>query len=196
VVSQKALSTSLIIGSHRYSSVPYLQFSPRELVIPPNVTRNVRISTLLPSNLPDGEYRAVVFLEDLKERGVKPGSNNQISIITRVASIFFVSKGNVNINLQANTATWDKANKVFKLVVSNKGNKSAYPNIDFKVTKDGGEIANSQIIGVVLQSGQDREILLPFKGSSTLGSGSYTVSGRILTIDKQSIPFSFDVVVP
>jgi P pilus assembly chaperone PapD len=53
--------------SDERSAVPYLQFSPREMEIPPGVTRNVRVSVTLPASLPDREYRAAVFIEDLKE---------------------------------------------------------------------------------------------------------------------------------
>ena len=46
---------------------PFLSFSPRELVIQPGQTRQIRaISRFLPSSA-KGEYRAVIFTEDLKE---------------------------------------------------------------------------------------------------------------------------------
>lgn len=44
---------------------PYLQFSPRELTIQPGESRRVRLIGNLAPNLPEGEYREVIFNEVL-----------------------------------------------------------------------------------------------------------------------------------
>src|SRR4028118_870105 len=46
---------------------PYLQFSPTELNVPPGVERRIRYIVRLPPSMQEGEYRAVVFTENLKE---------------------------------------------------------------------------------------------------------------------------------
>ncbi|NES23355.1 MAG: P pilus assembly protein, chaperone PapD, partial [Symploca sp. SIO3E6] len=50
-----------ILTSSPTDLTDYLQFSPRELTIPPGVTRRVRLISRFPPSLPEGEYRAVVF---------------------------------------------------------------------------------------------------------------------------------------
>jgi hypothetical protein len=187
-----------IIKSHNRSAVPYLQFSPRELVVPPGVTRNIRVSTILPPSTPNGEYRVVLFLEDLKEKQIQnTGNSNPVVMKAKVASVFYISKGSIRADVQANSAIWDNKAKKLALVLSNKGQRSAYPNVDWKIEKDGKEIAKSVIAGVVLQSESDREVTLQnVNNSLSLSSGVYNLSGEISNVDKQKIPFSLKVTIP
>ena len=184
-------------GNHAKSAVPYLQFSPRELVIPPGVTRNVRVGTTLLPSLPDGEYRAVLFVEDLKEQDVKANSGNAVIIKTRVASVFYVSKGATSADLQVNTVVWDNTAKKLNIVLSNKGKKTDYPNINWQINKDGKQIAKDRILGVLVQSENEREVALQVGDKNlSLPSGNYTLSGEIVTDKNKSTPFNVKVDIP
>lgn len=184
-----------IIKAHDRSIIPYLQFSPRELVIPPGVTRSVRVMTTLPSNLADGEYRGVVFVEDLKEKPVTTTNGNQMSISARIASVFFISKGNTGTELQVNGAVWDNSNKKLKILIANKGSRSATSNTEWRITKDGQEVAKyKQPLAALVQAGGEREMLLP---NVSLSSGKYNLSGNISNpSDKKVTPFNLEIVVP
>jgi P pilus assembly chaperone PapD len=179
------------------SAVPYLQFSPRELEIPPGVTRNVRVAVTLPANLPNQEYRAAVFIEDLKERVVKPVNGGVLSIKARVASVFFFAKGNSSASIQATTATWDTSSKKLSVLLENRGNQSAYPDIDWRLEKDGKEVAKDIARGAIVQSQNSREIVLQSNGQPlVVSSGEYKLSGNILVAGQKPIPFSIKVIIP
>jgi P pilus assembly chaperone PapD len=184
-------------GNHAKSAVPYLQFSPRELVIPPGVTRNVRVGTTLLPSLPDGEYRAVLFVEDLKERDVKANAGNAVIINTRIASVFYVSKGTTSADVQVNTAVWDNTAKKLNIVLSNKGKKTDYPNINWQISKDGQQVAKDRVLGVLVQSENERELPLKIGDKDlSLTSGNYTLSGEIFTDKNKSTPFNVKVDIP
>lgn len=185
------------IGNHDRSAVPYLQFSPRELVIPAGVTRSVRISTLLPPGTPDKEYRAVIFVEDLKERDIKSSTGNAVVIKTRVASVFYTSKGDAKSALSIDTAIFDNTEKKLKIVLTNKGKKSAYPDIAWRIEKDGKQVAKDALRGILVQSENEREISLSENGKEvSLPSGNYTVSGEITNGSQKGTPFSVKVSIP
>jgi hypothetical protein len=184
------------IPSDSRSAVPYLQFSPREMEIPPGVTRNVRVAITLPPSLPNQEYRAVVFIEDLKEREVRT-NRSALSIKARVASVFFLSKGSSTSDLQSNSAVWDTTKKSLSISVENKGRQTAYPEISWRLEKDSKEIASNIVRGVIIQSENLRDIELQSVGQSLqLASGEYKLSGSISTNGQKPAPFSFRVLIP
>ncbi len=185
------------IGKHERSAVPYLQFSPRELVIPPGITRNVRVSTTFLPSLPNLEYRAVIFVEDLKERDLKQSNGNAVIIKTRVASVFYTSKGAAQSNLQVSTANWDNDTKKLSVLLTNRGTQSGYPDVNWRIEKDGKEIAKGTMRGILVQSENEREILLTSEGKQlNLSSGNYTFSGKIVTGTGTDSSFSLKFIVP
>jgi P pilus assembly chaperone PapD len=184
------------ISNHDRSAVPYLQFSPRELQIPPGVTRNVRVVTLLPPSLPSNEYRAVVFIEDLKEREVKSNNQNAVVIKARVASVFYISKGTSGAEVQSTTAVWDNSAKKLSILLVNKGKRTAFPDVNWRIEKDGKEIAKDQTKGILVQSENEREIALQIKGKPvSLGAGNYSLVGDIVSTG-QNTPFNIKVMIP
>jgi hypothetical protein len=188
--------------SHPQSAISYLQFAPRELVVPPGVTRNVRIGATLPSSLPDGEYRAVIFLEDLKEQKILTGANNRsVNVKVRIASVFYFNKGVINSEPKVNGAIWDPSKREIKMLVANTGKTTAYPDIEWRLERDGKVVAKDQISGFLLQSGVERELSLDL-GGKPLTPGNYSIVGNIIdsNIDTGSnrrlIPFNIKVTVP
>ena len=183
---------------HERSAIPYLQFSPRELTIPPGVTRNVRVGITLPPSAPDGEYRAAIFVDELREQEVTTDApKNQVVMLARVASVFFIAKGGVKANLQVNTTVWDNQQKKLNIVLTNQGKKSAYPNIIWKISHNNKEVSNGSLLGVVLQADTDREVTLRTKDKDlSLPSGSYQLSGEIINGGQRAVPFSIGVVIP
>lgn len=184
---------------HERSAIPYLQFSPRELTVPPGVTRNVRVGITLPPSAPDGEYRAAIFVDELREEEVKTDApkKNQLDLLARVASVFFISKGGVKANLQVNSAVWNSQQKTLNIVLTNKGEKSAYPDVNWKISQNGKEVINDNILGVVLQSGTEREVTLKSENKNlSLPSGNYQLSGEIVNRGQKPVPFSIGVFIP
>jgi P pilus assembly chaperone PapD len=180
------------------SAAPYLQFSPREIEIPPGVTRNIRVAVSLPPSLPNQEYRVAVFLEDLKERTIKPNANNNVLLIkARVASVFFFSKGNSTANIQARSTSWNADNKKVSILLENQGTKSAYPDIDWRIDRNGKEIATDSIRGVIVQSQNSREVEVNFNYKLLkLTSGEYNLSGIVRVQYQKPAPFNLKFIVP
>ncbi len=179
------------------SAVPYLQFSPRELEIPPGVTRNIRVAIAIPVNLPNQEYRASIFVEDLKEKSITSANGNALLIKARVASVFFFSKGSSTANIQARTAIWDAATKKVSLLLENQGQQTAYPEVTWRVEKDAKEVAKATIRGVIVQSQNSREVILNFNDQPlNLSSGSYSLSGNIIATGQKPTPFNIKLIVP
>jgi P pilus assembly chaperone PapD len=186
-------------SKHERSAIPYIQFSPRELTVPPGVTRNVRVGITLPPSAPDGEYRAAIFVDQLSEQEVKTDApkKNQVVMLARVASVFFIAKGGVKANLQVNSAIWNNQQKNLNIVLTNQGKKSAYPNVFWKISQNGKEINDGSILGVVLQSDTDREVTLRTKDKNlSLPSGNYQLSGEIVNNGQKPVPFSIGVSIP
>jgi hypothetical protein len=185
------------IPSHPNSANPYLQFSPKELVIPPGVTREVRLNVTIPPSKPDGEYRVAVFTEDLTERKIVDPKNKYITIIRpQIGSIFFISKGTVTPQLSAISVGWNSETKKPRLLLKNQGQGSAYANVDWKLKQGNTEITSHQIRGIVLQAGRDRATDLNIAPETKLTPGNYTLVGEIDNKDGKTIPFSLSVTVP
>jgi P pilus assembly chaperone PapD len=182
--------------NHPQSAVNYLQFSPRELVVPPGITRNVRVGTSLPGNLPDGEYRAAIFIEDLKEREISSDSGGQrIAVQTRVASVFYFNKGQTTSELSIASATWRSPNRELLLLLSNKGKKTSYPIISWRLEKDGKVAIQDKILGILLQSQTERELTLKL-ASAKLSPGNYTFIGELQEDSQKTVPFNLKVMIP
>lgn len=187
------------IPTHNRSAIPYLQFSPRELTIPPGVTRNVRVGVTLPPSLSDGEYRASVFVEELKEQKIEQNNTGGTPVVltARVASIFFIAKGAVKADLQGNSAIWNSKEKTINILMANQGKKSAYPIVKWKISQNGKEVADGSILGVVLQSETEREVTLRSQGKDlSLPSGSYQLTGEIVNETQKSTPFNINLLIP
>jgi hypothetical protein len=183
------------MDNHAQSAVSYLQFAPRELVVPPGVSRNIRVATTLPGNLPDGEYRAAIFVEDLKEQDISSGSGQQVALKTRVASVFYFNKGSATSDLSMMGATWQAPSKKLMVVLNNKGKKTAYPGINWRLEKDGKVAVQDKVLGVLLQSQTEREFELKMN-SAQLSSGNYAFVGEIQETGQKPIPFNVKVTIP
>jgi P pilus assembly chaperone PapD len=185
------------ISNHVYSANPYLQFSPKEVVVPPGVTRDVRVNITIPPSKPDGEYRVSVFTQDLTERKVTDPKTKYITIIRpQIGSIFFVSKGNIAAKLSGTSVSWNSETQKPRLVLKNEGQASAYPEVAWALKQGDREVANYKILGVVLQAGKERAIDLKIPTETKVAPGNYNLTGEISNSDGKKTPFSLPLTVP
>jgi hypothetical protein len=185
------------IDSHPYSANPYLQFSPRELVIAPGTTREVRINITIPPSKPDGEYRVAVFTEDLTERKIVDPNTKYITIVRpQIGSVFFVTKGSIIPQLSAVNALWNPTTNKPQLLLKNQGQASAYPEVNWQLKQGNTEIARHSIYGIILQAGRERAIDLQITPGTKLAPGNYTLMGEIDNKDGKTVPFSLSVKIP
>jgi P pilus assembly chaperone PapD len=187
------------LASSSNDLTPYLQFSPRELVVPPGVTRRVRLITRLPPKLAAGEYRAVVFTENLEE--VTDTSRNNVAIVTRVGVTVYVRQGNVSPKLVVDSASWNPEQKQIQLLIRNTGQASARPTVNWTLKRQGAvvETGNLEATGIVAQS--DRNFLLkyPIEGQTAPAAGEYQLSGELVwgeDKNQSKLPFSVNLTIP
>jgi hypothetical protein len=192
----------MFIPKDSRSAVPYINFSPRELVIAPGVTRNVRVAVTLPSSLPNQEYRAAVLVEELRSKDIQAvngiSGNQKLSISFRVASVFFFSKGSDSIaNIQTRTAIWNTMDKKVAVLIENSGKQTASTDISWRIEKNGQIVAKNNISGLIIQAENSREIVLRTKEKSPdLVRGEYRIVGDIVNGGQKPITFNLPLIVP
>ncbi|MBF2064024.1 MAG: P pilus assembly protein, chaperone PapD [Calothrix sp. C42_A2020_038] len=180
---------------------PYLQFSPGELTIPPGGTRRIRLISQLPPNLPDGEYRVVIFTENLKEISSKDINGNAISIRGKVGSTFYVRKGNVSPNLVVDSAQLNTSAKKIQLLVKNTGTASVLPTANWTLKKEGKVIRSGQLPPTAIVAQSDRNFFLNLVGKDQpeITSGQYELTGELVWTDKSisnTVPFKLNLTIP
>jgi P pilus assembly chaperone PapD len=177
---------------------PYLQFSPRELTIQPGESRRVRLISNLAPNLPEGEYRAVVFNETLHD--TKDAAGNNVSLVARVGVTFYVRKGNVVPNLAVDSASFNVEQKQIQLLVRNSGKATVRPNLNWTLRKGNAVVKNGviQANGVTAQS--DRLFWLGYPSNeAALTPGTYELSGDLVWGEDKNqtkLPFKVNVIIP
>lgn len=187
------------LPSDAHDLTPYLQFSPRELVVPPGVTRRVRLIGRFPPNQASGEYRAVVFTENLNE--TISTNNSNVSVITRIGVTVYVRQGEVSPNLTVESANWNPEQNQIQLLVRNAGQASTRPSVSWTL-KQGETVVktgNLEATGIVAQS--DRNFLLNYapEGQPAPAAGEYQLSGELAWGEgnnKSTVPFSINLTIP
>lgn len=173
---------------------PYLQFSPRELNVPAGIERRIRFIVRLPPSLPLGEYRAVVFTENLKESINQSGT--RIGLATRIGVTIYVRNGNLSPSLSVENASWNSEKKQIQMLVNNTGDASARPQVKWKLQQQGTVIktGNLNSIGIVAQS--QRHFLLEY---TDITPGEYQLSGELIWFEGKSHrqkSFNVNLIVP
>lgn len=178
---------------------PYLQFSPRELTIPPGVTRRVRLRAILAPSLPDGEYRTAVFAETLKES--VNGSGKNVGVITRVATTVYIRKGDVSPNLTVDSAEFNANQKTIHLLVENIGDASVRLGANWQLKQGERIIQTGESVPTAIVAQSDRNLILnnhPESEPLALLPGNYQLTGELIWGDDNSnkLPFSVNLTVP
>jgi P pilus assembly chaperone PapD len=158
---------------------PYLQFSPRELVVPPNTTRRVRFVSRFPPSLAEGEYRAVIFTETLAEAIAADGA--QVSLRTRVGATVYVRNGDLSPELAATTARYSTEDNQVQVLVQNLGQASVRTQIAWELRQGGQVVRSGQSSETSVLAETERFIgVLDFaEGDAPLASGTYELSGEL-----------------
>jgi hypothetical protein len=178
---------------------PYLQFSPRELTVPPGVSRRVRLMARLAPNLPDGEYRAVVFTETLNDSTNSNGK--RVGVLTRVGTTVYIRKGNISANLVVDSAKFDNSQKQIQLLVHNSGSASVRPSISWTLNQ--GEkvvITGKSDLSVSLaQNERNFALNISDQDKSQLTAGNYQLIGNLTWSNnhkKTTLPFKVNLSIP
>lgn len=177
----------------------YLQFSPRELTIQPGESRRVRLISRLAPNLPDGEYRAVIFNETLTE--AKDAAGNNVALVARIGVTFYVRKGNLSPKLAVDNASFNPVQKQIQLLIRNSGQATVRPGINWTLRRGETVVKTGQVDASAVVPNSDRHFLLnyPSKDQPALSSGEYQLSGELTWGEdnkKSKLPFNVNVSIP
>lgn len=184
---------------------PYLQFSPKELVVPGSDNRRIRFIATFPPSLPDGEYRAMIFTEKLKPATVTQSNQDtgvtlNTNIVTRIGVAVYIRKGNISPNLKIDTARYNNQTNKTEMLVRNSGKASAIVNGNW-ILKQGANVINKgNLIDTTVIAEQDRYVVTDnfTANQPQLDPGTYQLSGDLRwgQNGKNIIPFNFNVTVP
>ncbi|MBV6627621.1 MAG: P pilus assembly protein, chaperone PapD [Rivularia sp. (in: Bacteria)] len=168
------------LSSSDWDLSPYLQFSPRELTISPRSSRKIRLLALLDPNLPDGEYRAVVFAETLVPNSITSAKN--VGMVTRVGTTVYIQKGNQAPILAVNNSSFDVQQNKLRLLVQNQGSASVRPLVSWKLKQNGKVIDRGKTQPATIIAFNQRNILIKSLSNkpSQLPSGQYELSGKLV----------------
>ena len=179
---------------------PYLQFSPRELEVAPNTTRRVRFVSRFPPSLPEGEYRAVIFTENLVETIDSSGA--EVTLRTRVGSTVYVRHGDVAPNLVVDSARVESESGQLQLLVQNTGQASIRPAAIWQL-KQGDTVVESGETGqFAVLAESDRYLSFDSASERLNGAspGQYQLEGTLVwvTLDNEeaSLPFAVSITAP
>ena len=175
---------------------PFLTFSPRELIIQPGQTRQIRaISRFLPSST-KGEYRAVIFTEDLEEIQTTSG-NQTIGVKPRLGVTVYVRHGDIAPNLKVESASYNPKTKKITLQVKNSGNATARPKVNWNLKNSAGNVANGRENAYTVIAEGERNLKIDLsKNETEIATGNYKLAGELTWREgdkDKSLPFNVDV---
>ncbi|MBD2560848.1 MULTISPECIES: P pilus assembly protein, chaperone PapD [Nostoc] len=177
----------------------YLQFSPRELTVKPGEVRRVRLISRLAPNLPDGEYRAVVFNETLTES--KDAAGNNVTLVARIGVTLYVRKGNLSPKLAIDSASFNPEQKQIQLLVRNSGQATVLPSVNWTLRQGQTVVKTGRVDANAVVANSDRNFLLsyPNKDQPALKPGQYELSGELFWGEdskKSKLPFNLNITIP
>lgn len=172
------------IASSQQDLSPYLLFSPREVALEPGASRKVRLLTQLDPNLPDGEYRAVVFAESLIENINNQGS--RVGVIARVATTVYVTKGNQAPNLIVANGSFDPKQNQLRLLLRNQGTATARPIVSWHLKQGATVVRKGETQPSTVLASNERSLTIDsLTTGSSLSPGTYELSGELIWIQNQ-----------
>lgn len=158
-----------------------VRFVPSEFTVPPGKSQKVRVNIANIKSLPDGESRAVIYIEDIepKEMNVpnEMGISAKLVIRTRVAVPVYVDKG--NFIKKADVETFDvvkqKDGYYTKLKVLSTGNSRIRYDAKIQII-DGRKLIDEYYIGgSVVGDNNSLTSLYKVKTDKITKAGEYTL---------------------
>lgn len=181
---------------------PYLQFSPKELVVSGLDTRRVRFIVRFPPSLPDGEYRTMVFTERLQAANItQTDKENGVTLITgvipRIGVAVYARKGNITPKLIADSARFNPQLNQVQFLIRNTGKASAIVKGDWTIKQAGKEIKKGTILDTTIIAEGERYLLTDPRSQNQpkLAQGNYQLSGE-LRWGENKLPFNLNLTVP
>ena len=180
---------------------PYLQFTPRELVVQPGQNRRVRLIGRFPPSLAEGEYRTALIVEGLDPITIVDEAGNTVKIVQQVAVTVFVRNGDLQPEFVADRAIWNPQTQQITILVQNVGGASARPGVEWRLLQAGTEIARGQISPEIILAQSDRNLIVTYpEGEDIPLPGNYQFQGELIWHEdnyrwKKTESFQVDLII-
>ena len=165
------------------------------MTIPANSSRRVRVISLLPPSLPEGEYRTAIFAETLQEKTNDRGY--EIGFNLSVGSALYVAKGETKAEIKILNPNYNFQQKKLKFLVANNGSATAKGKINWILKQNNKTIASGESGGAFLPDSQTNVVLnRSGKQKIELTPGEYQLEGEIVwdKYDRKTVSdFSLDL---
>jgi len=161
-------------GTGSYSCADWINFMPREFILPPHGTQRIDYTINVPANAAGGHY-GILFFENSAVQSV-PGKIG-VSIVTRVGSLFFLETANKDKSTQVDE--WTAGEKSFKAKLKNIGNVFLLPQGVYYILDSAGiAVDRGDLEKAYLPPEKAWEFIIPYP--TNLPAGAYQI---ILTFD-------------
>ena len=205
--AEKGFKTLTAEAAGQSNLIPYLQFSPQDLIVPPKSTRRVRLITRLPANAPKGEYRAVIFTESLQEKQeVLDNKQGMLNLRTRIGSTFYVYNGEISpAKVKIDSIQWHEGKQAFQVKLKNEGEVTERAFINWQLKKNNTIVHSGEVLPAgIIPQGERKVLLTPQitegRMTSPLSPGRYQLVGTLswgeAIREQPSENFTLEVEVP
>lgn len=172
-----------------YSAKPMLRISPRQMVLKPEESQNIRILVRKPRNLEDGEYRTHLRIKlvednvDAVEASDMQHDNLMIQVKPRfslvIPVIFRHGKTTAHVALQ-HLALENKSTPLLHMVLVRSGNSSVIGDVDVEYKTPAGKLLRLQYFSgvAVYRPTPRRQVAIPLilpKGLSLQGGSLHVL---------------------
>jgi P pilus assembly chaperone PapD len=170
----------------------YLIYSPKLLTLKPHESRKVRFNARFLPSTAAGEYRAMIFAQQLAGDS---NATSATSIIPRIGTAVYVRVGDVKAELAVQAARYK--DKKLVIVVVNTGKATARPAVEWTIAQNSRTIATNQgdflaLHPITVIAEGNRNIVISAPELDKLAAGSYLISGTLLWGDDNENKLKFE----
>lgn len=174
-------SMNMSAKSDEYDISKKIRFVPSEFTIPPGKSQKVRVNVANIKNLPDGESRAILYIEDINTKEVNipntSGIGAQLILKTRVGIPIYVDKG--KFVKKADVETFEIVKKkdglYTKAKIVSTGNSKIRYSGKYQIVQDKKLIDEYVINGKVVGNNNHYIAEQKIKTEKIKGAGEYTI---------------------
>lgn len=175
---------------------PFFRYSPKQVVLEPNVEQVIRITLRMPSDLPEGDYRTHLHFEGVEDTtSPVPSGNPTGAVMTLKAQLamaipVIVRKGNPNYQVNLSNLKYVKtADQKPAFMVDMKTTGNAFPYGSFEVFSivPGKEPKTIGIVNGVSSYVESRKVNFPLLEPPE-------IPGKIKVVFKKPVGDSFEIL--
>lgn len=170
------------VEQHPFSLVPWLVVYPRRVSLEPLQKRIVRFTVRAPEDLAPGEYRGVVFFEELpgppQERAATDNTTGfRVDLLTRIGVTMYGMVGDAQVDLSLHDQRTSQAEQQLKWQgrITNSGNIHVQVALECLLVADDGTTVSSETVHAVVHRDGNSPIGVDFKLPPP---GQYTIQTR------------------